>query len=430
MSLGRQVPAGVLDSGLASLATFLVGIAAVRTLQPDVLGAYALFFQAFILASIVPQRLVFQPAEVHALPFPGAARLGVLNPSLRAGWVVVAAAAACTAGTLLVIPDEVPAPAALALAVTCGVLCLVSSAQDHVRRFLHLAGASWAAVVVSLLQLVGVVVAIGVAAVLDLPGVWIPLGSLAAANLVSVVAGLWLAARHARGTVPVPALRLATLTRTGRWLLPVGLLPSAASFVVAAVVTAVAGAAAMGAVETARIAAQPLLVLITGLMATIGPRSMTAGRVRDRAAARRAGRLFGTLVVLSAAVYLPVVLAPPGLNPFTLVLPAAAAVPGLVTLSVLSHVLLGLAASPRAELIGAGQERALLRIEMLAAGVQTGFAATTPVIGPLAWPAASAAGQLVALLGASRRVGRTVGRVAARPGVERLAEAARPDVIP
>ena len=44
----RDVPAGLIDAGTASLAHFLVGLASVNLLDEANLGVYAVFFAAFI----------------------------------------------------------------------------------------------------------------------------------------------------------------------------------------------------------------------------------------------------------------------------------------------------------------------------------------------------------------------------------------------
>ena len=58
-SVRRALPAGLLDAALASLASFIVTFYAARSLPAAGLGIYALFFNAFIMAAVVPTQLLF-----------------------------------------------------------------------------------------------------------------------------------------------------------------------------------------------------------------------------------------------------------------------------------------------------------------------------------------------------------------------------------
>jgi hypothetical protein len=62
-----KIAAGVFDAAFASLATFGIGIFAIRHFEPAVLGSYALVFAAFSLVVIIPRELVFVPAEVASI---------------------------------------------------------------------------------------------------------------------------------------------------------------------------------------------------------------------------------------------------------------------------------------------------------------------------------------------------------------------------
>ena len=66
-SLLRVVTAGQLDAGFASLATFAMGLFAVRVFDATTLGAYALFFAAFFFAVEFPRQLGFTPSEIWVL---------------------------------------------------------------------------------------------------------------------------------------------------------------------------------------------------------------------------------------------------------------------------------------------------------------------------------------------------------------------------
>src|SRR4051812_2469659 len=76
---------GVVDYGLSSLGTFLVGLFAARMLDPAELGVYALCFRAVLLGGIVPSYGVFMPAQNLLVALPESERLGLLTRSLRLG---------------------------------------------------------------------------------------------------------------------------------------------------------------------------------------------------------------------------------------------------------------------------------------------------------------------------------------------------------
>ena len=152
------MPAGLLDAGFASLARLAVGIYAARALTASDLGAYALFFSAFVFASVVPMQFVLVPAELATLPAAQRARVALLRQSWRIG-APMAAATALVAAVAAVVGAEAATTVLWALAVTMTACAMLTPLQEHLRRVLHLAGMSWSAAVVSLVQAASVVMA-------------------------------------------------------------------------------------------------------------------------------------------------------------------------------------------------------------------------------------------------------------------------------
>ncbi len=153
---------------------------------------------------------------------------------------------------------------------------------------LHLSGASRIAALVSSVQFVAVAMAILVCKIAGVLSTWwVPLGALAFANLTSLSVGVRHASRSESGPATPAVLRPEEIRRSGRWLALLGLLDAGTIFVVAAVVAKVAGAAALGYAEAARIAANPVMVLAWGLSAVLGPRSVRAGQERNAEQARQ-----------------------------------------------------------------------------------------------------------------------------------------------
>ncbi len=404
------VAAGVMDAGLASLATFATGLFAIRYLEPRALGAYALIFAAFNLLAVVPAQLLFVPAEVAAVGFPRGERIALLPHSLRAGLPAAALAAAALPAWALAAPRGIP-PATAGVLTASAVACtFLSPVQDHLRRMLHTAGRSGTAALVSAVQLAVVVAA--AAAFLGGMGIdaaWVPFGALAAANALSLAAGIAAARPSFRAPAP-PELGTAALARSGGWLLLVGLIAPASGFAAGSVVGRLAGAEAVGIAEAARVIGHPVLVLATGLSAVLGPHSVRAAREGRVAAARRIDRAFAALTLGLGAAYLAAVSAPWALNPFPALVPRAYAVAGLAAAAIVAAMVNGALYPSRSELLGVRGETAIVRADAAGAALRVAAAATAGVTHAFAVPLGFLA------LGAARWIGyrRTLARVYGR----------------
>jgi O-antigen/teichoic acid export membrane protein len=401
MRLRYAVPAGLLDAGLASLATLGVGIYAARSLSATELGTYALFFSAFTVAAVLPTQLILVPAEVATLLAARDERFGVLRQGWRLG-LPVALAAATAASAAAWLGARAPGDVLWAFAVTTTACSVASPLQDHVRRSLHMAGEHWRAGTVSLVQLCAIVVALAGFELAGVGAVWRPFGALTLANLVSLSAGYGLSRRDLR-TATTPGYGIGRLARSGRWLLLLEVATSGAVFVSSAIVTRLAGPADLGYAESARIVAQPLYVLAVGVSAALWPRSMQAAASRDREAARRIARVSAAIVVAGGLLYGAATVAPWWGNPLGALIPQAYVVGGLVPLSVLAFVLVGVAFPPRTELIGAGLEKALARLALLAGMLQCAAALVATWIGAFARPLGIAIFGVFLLLGCWRQ---------------------------
>jgi O-antigen/teichoic acid export membrane protein len=380
----RAILPGVLDAGLASLATFAVGLVAARFLEPTVLGGYALVFSVFVLACMVPAQLLFRPAEVIAASLPDADRLGLLRRTLRLGALATLLPALAVSLWTIVAPSDIPLDAMVALTVTGVASTFVSPIQDHVRRMLHMGNASWRAAAVSAIQ-----VSVAVAGSWSLiragvPMWWVPFGALAAANILSLLAGWALAHGGMRGEGARVSLSVRQLTRSGRWLVVAALVPAATAVVVSTLVSHLAGPTALGYAEAARVIGQPPWVLAMGLTAVLGPRSIRAARKREFATAQRASRVFAALMLGCGVPYLAAVGFGWSWNPLVGLVPNAYAVGGLVALTIVANIVNGMEWPYRFELIGGGREKALVRVEAAGNAVRGAVAATAGVIGSFA----------------------------------------------
>lgn len=389
MRLRTLIPAGLLDAGSASVATFAMGLYAARSLSADLLGAYALFFTAFLLAAVVPTQLLLIPSEVASLPRPRPDRLVVWRWMLPPAGALALAAASLAAAAAMALSHLGMADESMNLAITMAVAGALSPLQDHVRRLLHLADRSWHAAAVSVTQLVAIVVALAVLSAGGLPATAVPFGALALANVVSMALAMVLA--RSRPDTPRsgrPAIRM--LLKSGRWLLVNGAVPATATFIVAASITALASAAALGYAEAARLVAQPLYVLATGLGMVLGPRSMEAAADRSLASANAIARPFMTLMAVLGVTYLVVTAGPWTLNPMAFLVPKAYELPLLAAFTVAATIVHGVLNPWRSELVGGRHERYVAASEIAASSATLLAVLSAVAIGAFARPASLA----------------------------------------
>jgi O-antigen/teichoic acid export membrane protein len=210
--------------------------------------------------------------------------------------------------------------------------------------------------------------------------------------------GYWLSRRDVQSSTgsSYPVTRLA---RSGQWLLLIELATSGALFLSSAIITQLASPDTLGHAEASRIVAQPLYVVAVGVSAAMWPRSMEAAAGRTEQTARRIARLSAAIVIVVGVLYGAVTIAPWWGNPLGALVPQAYAVDGLVLASVLALVFVGVAFPPRTELIGAGLEKPLVRVAMLAGVLQCLAAVAAPWIGAFARPTGVALFGVVLLLG-------------------------------
>jgi hypothetical protein len=384
--LRRAVPAGLLDAGTASLASFAITVQAARSFAPAELGTYALFYTAFIMTAVVPTHLLFSPAEISSIAYPEPRRLRLLDQSLHRGLLLALGTAVI--GMLAAVVGTAGAPGHLVvpLVLTSVACTAVSPVQDHVRRLLHFAGHSWKAAAVSTTQLAGALGSLLAFSQFHVPVAWVPFGALLCANVVSLTVGLRLSAAARRGFPALDRLATVDLLRSGRWLLLVGLTPAAARFIAGVLVTHLASAATFGYFEASRVVAQPVYVLQMGLAAVFTPGLLKAGSERAAGLASRVSFPFKVLLSAGALLYLLAVSVAWPLNPLPRLLPSAYVVTWAIPLTILALLLQGILHPARSELMGAGQAPKLLRLEIVSSSLLCMVAATAPLTGVLAVP--------------------------------------------
>jgi O-antigen/teichoic acid export membrane protein len=371
----RRLPAGVVDAAFASLATFAAGLSAVTLFNDIDRGVYALFFTAFGLGVVIPWELILVPAEVDAVSYPVEDRMRRARDTLRLG--VPMAMLGCLAIIIAAFLSRslTDTQVVLGLTLTAAATTVLSPLQDHMRRLLHIAELNWQAATVSGVQLFGVVASLGVMRLLNTPVAVLPFGSLAIANAISLATALVLGdVRHQRPLEEPLVFRV--LAKQGRWLVTQALIPSVAHFAVAAIVAGLAGAQVLGYAEAARVVAQPVLVLATGLTAVLAPRAMEAAMARDIVSARHTRRIYLSIMAGGGVLYLAAAATPWVGNPMKYLVPAAYIVSGLVAVTILANLIAAAMYLDINELVGARKARPMAIVAILTSPILV-FAALT-----------------------------------------------------
>ncbi|ADP78262.1 hypothetical protein [Pseudofrankia inefficax] len=277
-SLLRRVPAGLIDSSLSSMGSFLMGLFAQYFLPAATLGTYGLFYQAFIAVSVIPTGIVFSPVEYTSAGVAARRRRVQLLPqSLQLGMAPAILAALLVPFVLIIPSDGQSVGSRVGFAVTAALVAVASPMQDHIRRMLHQAGMSWTAAATSLVQVVTVAVGLVVAKVAHVPPAWVPFGALAVANLVSGAFALW---KGKPGNRAPMLLKLRSLFALGGWIVVGNVLSASGPFINFALLTALANSTDVGNGEGSRVLAQPVTVLVIGLLAVLNPEIMEAAHNR------------------------------------------------------------------------------------------------------------------------------------------------------
>jgi hypothetical protein len=368
---------------LASLATFVVNLYAINiweTSSPEILGIYFLYMEAFLMASTVSTQFLYVPAEKATLEVAQHARTALFGRISRLGMPVGVVAAVLVGLAALVGRSEgISFTDQLPFLLTAATATVFSPLQNHARRLLHLAGKSWDAAVVSIVQATVAAVALIALVQLPLAEEWVPIGALALANILSVSAAALLILRRTRRLDSAAQqaaadtradLTYRALTPSGRWLMSTGMLSTGNNFLVGSAIILLAGAPANALAGSAKTVAQPILVLANGLRSVIGPRSMEAAKDRDQPRARSMAQTFTWLTVAAVVGYTAIAGFDWVGNPLSRLIEQAYSVPFLVALTIAANGLNSAAFPGRMEMIGAGREKQYFGAEVVANAAQ------------------------------------------------------------
>lgn len=356
----RILGSGQLDAGFAALAGFIAAALAVRNLTPEQLGVYSLLFLAFSVASQIPTQLILSPSEVIIAHLPPEQRIGSMRWSLPRGLLVASLASVTVAAGALPLAGDIDLGLVTPLVITAVTFTLVSPVQDHIRRVLHTANRSSQASIVSATNLV--ITATAAFGLLLIDPLWVAFGSMTIGNVVSCLVGFGFVKGSDRSN-PASSRELVSI---GRYLLVVGLSNSGGSYLAGTLVGTIAGPAALGYVEAARLVARPLDVSTQGVMAAMGPRLMVASASRDRSSVKSLSRTVYLAVLAVSMGYILLVATPLAWGIPRGLFPIAYEVSGLVLAMLLTQLVISITRPLQALLMGLRKEISLAVLEMIA----------------------------------------------------------------
>jgi hypothetical protein len=383
--LKGSLAAGIADAGFASLGTFGAGLAAVNLLSDVDRGVYAVFVAAFLVGATFPHNLVYLPSQVYTISRPMAEKLLYLGrvTAMGLGFSVLGSGAILIAAVATA--SHTSWGVTVALSVSAVLNLGVSTAQDNIRRMLHISELHWSAASMSIVQFITVVIVIATMMVADVPVVWVPFGSLFIANIASSAVGLARAGGFGHWNTP-QGLRPRTLVASGRWLLTQALIPTGAAFLASVVITALAGAEAMGYAEAARVVAQPVLVFATGLTSVLGPKVMAFAMSLNEDGANTMLKRFLQLTVGAGFIYLVFAGWATPWNPMQVIVPSAYVVTGLVAATIVANIAFASLWLRVEELMGARREVDLVKVALFASPLLVAVAFTAGTTGAFARP--------------------------------------------
>lgn len=396
MRLLRRPATGALTAqGTQAVAGLALQVAAARELGAAGLAAFSLAYGAIVLATAVCSGLVGDSLTVLDRHAPG------IRAGLHVSAVLVSGAAAVVGGALALLTAVVPLWAGLLLGLATAAFIV----EDTLRRLLMASGRFWSLPVVDVTSLgpaLAVLVTAGLSGRLTLATFVVAL--LVGQSAAALVAWLLLPpGERPRGPWRRPDLR--AVASFGAYRAAAQTIRPALLTLLRLVVVTVAGAAAYGPLEAARVYTAPTLVLVAGMGSFLLPH-FVALRSRGAAAGlRSADRAAIGLAVAVTTIGVVAVLALPWLGP--LLTGGGYAVPGTAVAGWTAYAVAGAVLLPYAALASVhGEQRRVLVLRALE------FAAPAVVLplvlladgGPVWAPLVLALGPVLAAVAVRRTV--------------------------
>jgi len=376
---------------MASLAGFAMGLYAARTLPAAELGAYAVAYAAALFGNAVIYQLLFVPVLAESAKVAPEQRRGFFRRGITLAAVPLTIAAVLLFGVRWFLPATTATEASL-LALSAAAAAATMPIQLFARQTMHFRHVSWRAAGLSSLRLATMLLALGALPAVGLAVIAVPLGANALANIATALPA-W-GRRHDGSSAS--DLHLTTVLRRGWHLAWAAALPSGAVFVGSRLIASLAGAAALGLAEAARVVAQPITVIGVGLGFVVQPLLMEQAHHGDSLPTKRTRRLYFVVFGTAAVLYALAVLPSWSPNPMRLLVPAPYGVTGLVAAALLAQAIVLVAQPYRAEIIGSGRERLLVARQGIVSAVYVGVAAVAAApLGALSRPVANGSASLV-----------------------------------
>ncbi|GAB3357144.1 MATE family efflux transporter [Modestobacter lapidis] len=302
----RRPAAGALaGQATSALAGLVLQVAAARELGAAGLAAFSLVYGAIVLATAVCSGLVGDSLTVLDRTDPG------IRAGLHVGTAVVSGAAGLVGCLLAVVTGLVPAWAGLLLGLATAAFIV----EDTLRRLLMAAGRFWslpAVDVTSMALALAVLVWLATTGNLSLTSFVVAL--LAGQTGAALVAWVLLPATE-RPHGPWRRPSIAVVVSFGAWRAASQAVRPALLTVLRVLVVGLAGAAAYGPLEAARVYTAPTLVLVAGLGSFLLPHFVSLRSRGPAAGLRTADRAAAGLALAVGAIGLAGVAALPWLGP-------------------------------------------------------------------------------------------------------------------
>lgn len=290
--------AGLLDSGFAALANFLMGIVSVRILDSDLLALYALFYYGWIIAQLIPAQVVYFPSRLTVNLGTEVVAPRVLRDAWRGKWFLVLS---CAITLLSGLPLASVASSAeyLGMAGTAAALTLTSAFNAHIRASLHLVEAHTQASIVSAVTFgtaaVGTVIGVHAALADGALIAVIPFGITVLANVVGVIVGVRKLRAFRAGDYTLAPLRV-RLSYLGPELVS-----QTGGYVTNLLVAASLGTVALSQLQAAQVLVGPITVVAGAVASVYSPSAIRALAARQARDLRRiSGFQFITCAVFGA----------------------------------------------------------------------------------------------------------------------------------
>lgn len=286
------------DAGGSAAASFAAGLVALRTLSTNELALYTLLFPAALAIMLIPQTVAYLPQRLQINGQGGVTRPSYGSDVLR-GMSLGAVASLILPLAGLPLLAEVGMGSYVGIVLGAFAWVLTSPLQDHVRAALHVTGHHGGAAVVSAVNLLVSGSAFTAISALDVNGTpYLAYSVLVAGNLISAAVGIFLHRRVAptRSRIPVTLKNAAKYSSSA-------LVMQAGGYMNNLAIAVLLVPAALAELESARVVAQPIMVLGVGLSSYVLPIAIRAKVAGDSRKTRRVMTWFSAGVVGGGLVY-------------------------------------------------------------------------------------------------------------------------------